>query len=63
MPNHLHVIWEMLAMNKKEMPYASFNKFTAHQFLAKLNTKNITTYKENDSERNHRFWKKRCLGN
>ena len=32
MPNHLHVIWEMVRMNGKEMPHASFNKFTSHQF-------------------------------
>ncbi|MBS1979166.1 MAG: hypothetical protein JST46_17475 [Bacteroidetes bacterium] len=25
MPNHIHVIWEMLQMNGKEMPYASLN--------------------------------------
>ena len=30
MPNHLHLLWEMLAKNGREMPYASFNKATAH---------------------------------
>ena len=30
MPNHLHLLWEMLEMNGKEMPHASFQKFTAH---------------------------------
>ena len=33
MPNHLHIVWEMLEKNGKEMPHASFNKFTSHQFL------------------------------
>lgn len=30
MPNHLHVVWEMKEPNGKEMPHASFNKFTSH---------------------------------
>ena len=30
MPNHIHLVWEMKATNGKEMPHASFNKFTAH---------------------------------
>ena len=33
MPNHLHIIWEMLALNGKEMPNASLMKFTGHKFL------------------------------
>ena len=32
MPNHLHLIWNMLHLNKKESPAGSFAKFTAHQF-------------------------------
>ncbi|MDZ7649519.1 MAG: transposase [Cytophagales bacterium] len=51
MPNHLHMVWEMLEKNGKEMPYASFNKFTSHQFLETLQTKNdptLSAYKEND---------------
>ncbi len=62
MPNHLHAVWEMLSENGKEMPYASFNKFTSHQFLKKLRTDSsnqITNYKEpRDDERNHRFWQR-----
>ena len=26
MPNHLHMVWKLLAKNGKEMPNASFNK-------------------------------------
>jgi len=62
MPNHLHVVWEMLNKNGKEIPYASFNKFTSHQFLERLriqSTAQITPYKEYcDGERNHRFWQR-----
>lgn len=34
MPNHVHFIWELLAMNKKEMPDNSFSKFTAPASLS-----------------------------
>ncbi len=61
MPNHLHIVWEMLALNKKEMPYASFNKFTAHQFLAQLKSEKLRSFKEGGTERNHRFWKRDAL--
>jgi putative transposase len=30
MPNHIHIIWELLDMNGKEMPHASFFKYTSH---------------------------------
>src|SRR3954462_961336 len=36
MPNHIDVLWEMTAMNGKEMPHASLNKYTGHQFLEHL---------------------------
>lgn len=62
MPNHLHVVWEMLEKNGKEMPHASFNKFTSHQFLENLRMKSpaiIEQYKEEDSPvRLHRFWQR-----
>ena len=60
MPNHIHVLWEMIGMNGKEMPHASFNTYTSHQFLDHLRTthsaKEIPTYEEKTQERNHRFW-------
>ena len=30
MPNHVHFIWELLALNGKEMPHASFFKYQSH---------------------------------
>lgn len=36
MPNHLHILWEMLEKNGKEMPHASFNKWTGSNFLKDL---------------------------
>lgn len=61
MPNHLHILWEMIALNGKEMLYASFNKFTSHQFLHALrlrNSSSLSGYIENDVERKHRFWQR-----
>src|SRR6478609_8812156 len=61
MPNHVHIVWVMTAMNGKEMPYDSFNKFTSHQFLESLRSKephSLSTYIENDTERKHRFWQR-----
>jgi putative transposase len=61
MPNHLHILWEMMEMNGKEMPYASFNKFSSHRFLEILRIENPTAllgYKKNDQERKHRFWQR-----
>jgi len=62
MTNHVHAIWEMLSKNGKEMPYASFNKFTIHQFLEKLRIGSVSQlvhYQEfHDRERKHRFWQR-----
>ena len=60
MPNHIHVIWEMINTNGKEMPYASFNKFTSHQFLEYLRkkTSGALFYQEITTERRHRFWQR-----
>ena len=59
MPNHVHLLWEMLAMNGKEMPYASFQKFTAHEFQKELRTTNpalLSEFEVNEPERMYRFW-------
>lgn len=63
MPNHIHVIWEMLEMNGREMPHASFNKYTAHQFLNHLKVKPsyLAKFKEDDPERKHRFWQRDAM--
>ena len=61
MPNHLHIIWEMIDLNGKEMPHASFNKFTSHQFLKNLRStgNSLLDYIEfNGKERKHRFWQR-----
>jgi putative transposase len=64
MPNHIHIIWEMLKFNGKEMPHASFNKWTSSQFL-KLTRANypslISDFQELADDRRHRFWQRDSL--
>jgi len=59
MPNHIHIIWEMIRLNGKEMPHVSFHKYTAHQFL-KI-TPNTNPFKVKESGRSHRFWQRDAL--
>jgi len=61
MPNHIHIIWEFKEMNGKEMPYASFMKFTGHQFLKELRLSNdpiIKRFETDRNSRNHQFWQR-----
>lgn len=61
MPNHLHIIWEMLENNGKEMPHASFNKWTSSNFLKDLRLNHpevVSFFEERTVERNHRFWQR-----
>jgi putative transposase len=41
MPNHIHLVWEMLEPTGKEMPHASFNKFTSHSIVADLKANHL----------------------
>ncbi|MEO5569669.1 MAG: transposase [Bacteroidia bacterium] len=64
MPNHIHLIWEMMGINGKEMPHASFMKFTSHQFLEKLRKENpvlLLDYSVESDSRKHRFWDRDAL--
>ena len=36
MPNHIHLLWEQLKMNSKELPKSSFEKYTV-KFIGKQN--------------------------
>jgi len=61
MPNHIHLLWEMIEMNGKEMPYASFQKYTAHSIQTDLKTNhpNVLNYfKVDEKERFYRFWQR-----
>ena len=64
MPNHLHFIWEMSEKNGKEMPHASFNKWTSHQFLKILmqdHPQVLPYFSEVASDRKYRFWQRDAL--
>jgi len=64
MPNHIHLIWENIALNGKEMPYASFMKFTGHQFLESLRNDNnslLERFKVEVNSREYQFWQRNAL--
>lgn len=64
MPNHIHLLWEMLEMNGKELPHASFMKFTAHEIQKELRlteNKVLELFRVNLSTRKYQFWKRDSL--
>lgn len=63
-PNHIHIIWEMLAKNGKEMPHASLMKYTGHQFLEDLQTNHpqvLPFFVVDSTTRMHHFWQRNSL--
>lgn len=59
MPNHIHLIWQILKENGKESPVASFMKFTAHQFELHLlhnNASDLSNYLVDWRTRKYNFW-------
>lgn len=61
MPNHLHLLWEMLEMNGKEMPHASFQKFTAQTIqkdLKAFHLQVLAHFLVEEKERDHRYWQR-----
>lgn len=65
MPNHIHLMWEQLGLNGKELPKNSFDKFTAHQFLVRLRGSDANLLKKfctpKEPDRNHLFWQRQAL--
>lgn len=64
MPNHLHLVWEMIGLNKKEMPHASFNKKTSHLIIKDLKENHpqvLSFFKVDDQERSFRIWQRDAL--
>lgn len=60
MPNHIHLLWRMLSMNGKEMPHASFMKFTAHVFQKKMRSEQLAldSFLVQAPTRVYQFWQK-----
>ncbi|MEQ9101183.1 MAG: transposase [Imperialibacter sp.] len=64
MPNHFHIIWEMLALNGKELPHTSFMKFTSHMIfndIKKANPKLLLDFKVRSVSRSHNIWMRHSL--
>lgn len=61
MPNHVHIIWELLAINNKELPDSSFTKFTAHVFkkdLKQYHPEVLEVFKSAKYDRQYQFWQR-----
>jgi len=61
MPNHIHLLWNILKTNGKESPAGSFAKFTAHHFkkyLLSTNPSLLATYRSDKKDRQYQFWKR-----
>ena len=59
MPNHIHLIWQLLKQNGRETPVASFMKHTAHCFeshIALNNPADLGNYQVNWRSRKYNFW-------
>lgn len=61
MPNHIHLIWNILNNGEKESTSGSFAKFTAHQFQKYLRIHNpnlLQQYSSTKIDRKFQFWKR-----
>jgi putative transposase len=61
MPNHIHLLWNMLQRNGKESVGSSFAKFTAHQFKKYLSANDLIelqNYESSKRDRQYQFWKR-----
>jgi putative transposase len=59
MPNHMHLIWELVQNNGKESPAASLMKFTAHRFEEHLKRNQpfvLDEYVVDWRSRKYNFW-------
>ena len=64
MPNHLHILWELLDMNGKEMPHASFFKYTSHVIQKDLKQHHsmlLERFRVNSESRTYQFWQQDSL--
>lgn len=64
MPNHIHLIWQLLRMNGKEKPNASFLKFTAHSIekdLRESEPSMLEYFEIHQSDRRYHFWQRDSL--
>ncbi len=61
MPNHVHLIWQLNALNGKETALGSFLKFTAHafkNFLINNDPLFLPSFSVNAANKNYEFWQR-----
>lgn len=64
MPNHMHLIWRIIALNGKESPQGSLLKYTAHVFkkmLRREKDSNLAIYKIDAENKDYEFWQRDSL--
>lgn len=64
MPNHLHMIWQMLGEHKREDVQRDFLKFTSQQILKHLRNEHAMLQKRlvvDAKDRKHQVWKRNSL--
>jgi len=61
MPNHIHIIWEMLGEYSINQAIHNFQSFTAKQILKSLSNFKKEIFKVQKSDRNFQIWKKSPL--
>jgi REP element-mobilizing transposase RayT len=64
MPNHIHIIWELLDLNGKEMPHASFMKYTSHLIqkdLRENSPNDLNSFAVDSYNRDFQFWQRNSL--
>ena len=61
MPNHIHLLWEQLCMNGKELPKHSFEKFTAKCLLNKMKADkdaSLLDYAAGSTDKQYNIWQR-----
>ena len=63
MPNHIHLIWRINALNGKETAQGSFIKFTAHEFkkLLKDDWETLEKFAVTAPNKKYEFWQRDSL--
>ncbi|PZX52100.1 transposase IS200 family protein [Algoriphagus ratkowskyi] len=64
MPNHIHLIIENIKMNGKELPHASFLKYTSHSFLKRLKNESpelLSKFRVELINKTYQFWQRDSL--
>jgi len=61
MPNHVHLIWELLKLNGREKLHASFQKATSHEIIKDLKVnhpKVLPDFSVQETDRQFRVWQR-----